>query len=76
MKLLFFNLGSHMKNKMHMPAITEKEKMMSLPVNQKEPHSLRNTILLAGLAGGVAEILWVALYSVLAPASGGEIAVI
>lgn len=47
---------------------------MNFPVNDKEARSLRNTILLAGLAGGVAEILWVALYSVFAQASGGEIA--
>lgn len=47
---------------------------MNFPVNQKEPRSLRNTILLAGLAGGVAEILWVAICSVFAQASGSEIA--
>lgn len=47
---------------------------MKFPVNQKEPRSLRNTLLLAGLAGGVAEILWVALYSIFAQASGSEIA--
>lgn len=47
---------------------------MDFPVNQKEPRSLRNTLLLAGLAGGVAEILWVALYSIFATASGSEIA--
>ena len=47
---------------------------MDFPVNNIEPRSLRNTILLAGLAGGVAEILWVALYSIFAQASGSEIA--
>lgn len=47
---------------------------MNFPINDNEPRSLRNTILLAGLAGGVAEILWVALYSIFAQASGSEIA--
>lgn len=47
---------------------------MNFPVNQKESRSLRNTLLLAGLAGGVAEILWVALYGFFAQASGSEIA--
>lgn len=47
---------------------------MDFIVNEQEPRTRRNAVLLAGLAGGVAEILWVALYSVLAPASGGEIA--
>lgn len=74
MKLPIFNLGSHMKNKMHMPTITEKEIIMNFPVNQKKLRSLRNTILLAGLAGGVAEILWVYIYSVFAQAGGSEIA--
>lgn len=63
-----------MKNKMSIPAITEKEIIMNFPVNQKKSSSLRNTILLAGLAGGAAEILWVALYSIFAQASGSEIA--
>lgn len=47
---------------------------MNFPVDDRGPCFLRNTILLAGLAGGAAEILWVALYSVFAQASGGEIA--
>lgn len=47
---------------------------MNFPVNQKESRSLFNTVLLAGLAGGVAEILWVALYSFFSQVSGGEIA--
>ena len=47
---------------------------MNFPVNQNEPRSLLNIILLAGLAGGVAEILWVAFYSVFAPVGGSEIA--
>lgn len=36
---------------------------MNLHTFDNKPRSLRNTILLAGFAGGVAEILWVALYS-------------
>jgi hypothetical protein len=47
---------------------------MKFTFNDQKPRSLLNTILLAGLAGGTAEIFWVALYSVLAPASGSEIA--
>lgn len=47
---------------------------MNFPVNEKEPRSLRNNILLAGLAGGAAEILWIALYSIFSQASGSEIA--
>lgn len=47
---------------------------MNFPVNQKKSRSLHNTLLLAGLAGGAAEILWVALYSIFAQTSGSEIA--
>ena len=47
---------------------------MNFTANQKEPRSTRNTILIAGLAGGVVEILWVALYSIFTQTSGGEVA--
>lgn len=40
----------------------------------KNPSPVLRLFLLAGLAGGLAEVLWVSLYSLAAPASAAEIA--
>ena len=54
--------------------LRQKDMDMNLHPFDNKPRSLRNTILLAGFAGGITEILWVALYSIFAHASGSEIA--
>jgi hypothetical protein len=38
-----------------------------------EPRAMHGAIVLAGLAGAMAEVIWIALYSAISPLSGGEV---
>ncbi len=46
---------------------------MSLVTRTTEPRITHRNIILAGLAGAVAEVLWVALFCALTPLNGGEV---